>query len=53
MSNEAIRKLRRAIEDEGRSPQHHRAVMAQHRHEWPTLWRAIDELLAEGSDQDG
>jgi len=41
-----IEAVRRAISDEGRSPQQHRATMAQHRSEWPTLWRAIDGLLA-------
>lgn len=38
--------LRAAIENEGLRPDVHRAIMARHRHEWPTLWRAIDALLA-------
>jgi hypothetical protein len=36
----------RAIKEEGVNPQHHREVMTKHRKEWPTLWRAIDRLLA-------
>jgi hypothetical protein len=33
-----------AIEDEGRVPRYHRQIMARHRKEWPTLWRAIDRI---------
>lgn len=40
-----IKKLRDAIEDPGRNPGYHYGVMAKHRKEWPTLWKAIDELL--------
>lgn len=39
--------LRAAIHDEGQRPDIHRGVMRRHRMEWPTLWRAIDVLLAE------
>jgi hypothetical protein len=41
-----VEKLRRAIEEEGPQPAHHRETMARHRREWPTLWAAIDDLLA-------
>jgi hypothetical protein len=40
-----LEQLRRAIEDEGGNPRHHRETMARHRDEWPALWRAIDGLL--------
>lgn len=43
---EALTMLRRAIEDEGPVPSYHRRIMRRHRDEWPTLWRAIDALLA-------
>lgn len=43
--NHAIERLRLAIEDEGPRPDLHRATLARHRAEWPTLWRAIDNLL--------
>lgn len=36
-----------AIKNEGISPDHHRRVMRKHRRQWPTLWRAIDNLLEE------
>lgn len=38
--------LRRAIEDRGQRPDVHDAIMRRHRAEWPTLWAAIDALLA-------
>lgn len=37
-----------AINNAGPNPQHHREVMARHRREWPTLWRALDALRGEG-----
>lgn len=42
----ALRRLRRAVEDEGRNPLHHRSVLADSRRAWPALWEAIDGLLA-------
>lgn len=45
--DEAIAALRAAIENEGPHPEVHREVMARHRAEWPTLWTAIDALLAD------
>lgn len=45
---EDVQALRAAIEDEGVAPGHHREIMARHRSEWPTLWRAIDAILEAG-----
>lgn len=42
-----LEQLRAAIRDEGPAPELHRAVMARHRREWPVLWEALDDLLAE------
>lgn len=42
----AIKKLIRAIKNEGAVPQYHRHVMRKHRSEWATLWSAIDEIVA-------
>lgn len=33
-----------AIDNPGPRPDYHRAVMERHRAEWPTLWRALDNL---------
>lgn len=41
--------VRTAIRDEGPRPKWHRAMMERHRREWPTLWAALDALLAEPS----
>jgi hypothetical protein len=38
--------LRRAILDKGPRPDVHDEIMTRHRREWPTLWRAIDRLVA-------
>lgn len=43
---EAVDDVAMAILDEGRSPALHRQTMARHRREWPTLWVALDALLA-------
>lgn len=40
-----VEKIRRAIHDPGRSPATHLATMSRHRSEWPTLHKAIDEML--------
>jgi hypothetical protein len=37
--------IRDAIENEGPQPDYHQKVMARHRKEWPTLWKAIDAAL--------
>lgn len=43
---QAVEAVRRAVLDAGSHPKHHREVMARHRKEWPTLWLALDALLA-------
>lgn len=43
---QAALELRRAVVLPGPQPQWHRSVIARHRAEWPTLWRAIDQVLA-------
>lgn len=48
---DAVAQVMRAIRVEGRSPTWHRRVMARHRAEWPTLWRALDRL-AYASDRE-
>ena len=42
----AVEKLIAAIKVEGPVPQYHRHVLRKHRSEWPTLWKAIDEISA-------
>ena len=42
---DAWMEVRRAVLDKGRAPRLHDEIMAQHRHEWPTLWAAIDNAL--------
>ena len=42
-----IHDLVRAVLDEGPKPAAHRQIMARHRREWPTLWRAIDAIIAD------
>lgn len=42
-----IQAIHDAIKNEGISPHYHRRVMRKHRRQWPTLWRAIDNLLEE------
>lgn len=44
---EAAHRVHRAIVDEGPVPPYHNRVMEKHRKEWPTLWAALDELIAE------
>lgn len=44
--DEAVAAIIAAIEQPGRSPAYHRAIMSRHRREWPVLWRAIDALRA-------
>lgn len=36
--------LLNAINNAGPVPKHHIQVAAKHRKEWPTLWKAIDQL---------
>lgn len=42
----SLRRLERAITDEGPATVLHRRTANRHRAEWPTLWRAIDEVRA-------
>lgn len=49
---DGIASLGRAISNQGPVPRYHRQVMADHRREWPTLWRAIDDLRALLPDDD-
>ena len=46
----ALRDLQVAVQDEGPAPRYHRDILARHRHEWPTLWHAIDRILAAMDD---
>lgn len=41
----AIRQLREAINNCGSHPEYHDRVMQEQRHQWPTLWLAIDKIL--------
>lgn len=43
---EAALNVRDAIRDPGPHPEHHAGVMDQSRRTWPTLWDALDRLLA-------
>ena len=43
---EAIEAIRAAITDAGPHPEYHYTLMERHRAEWPTLWAALDALLA-------
>lgn len=41
--SDAVQAVISAIRDPGSHPDWHREVMARHRAEWPTLWRALDQ----------
>ena len=47
MDDAALEAVRRAITDAGSHPGYHRSVMRRHRAEWPSLWHALDKLLAD------
>jgi len=47
--DDAVAAVRDAILNEGPKSAYHRAVMARHRRKWPTLWSALDRLLAVGA----
>jgi len=38
--------LRKALEDEGPQPEYHRQVMVETEQRWPTLMRAVRDVLA-------
>ena len=42
-----VERLRKAIQDEGPHPQHHRRKLEQLSREWPTLYTAITGLINE------
>lgn len=42
----ALLKLRMAIENKGPNPEYHDAQLARLRVEWPTLYEAIEAVLA-------
>ncbi len=42
----ALHRLSQAVLDHGPSPTHHYQVMERHRAEWPSLWAAIDDVVA-------
>lgn len=48
-----IEAVRQAIENPGPFPEHHRRTMARQRADWPTLWKALDALLAEPERRSG
>lgn len=45
VAEEALR-VRKAIVDEGPVPRVHRRIMRRHREQWPTLWKALDDMVA-------
>src|SRR5688500_14009376 len=40
----ALEQMWQALENEGPRPDYHRMIQQRHEREWPTLWRAIDEV---------
>lgn len=47
MSEGVVQRILEAIINPGRNPALHYRMMERHRKEWPTLWAALDELVAE------
>lgn len=43
--SDALEAVRAAVRDKGSHPAYHDDMMARHRRQWPTLWRALDVLL--------
>lgn len=43
---ESSSRIAHAIHEPGPRPDLHRLIETRHRREWPTLWRAIDELMS-------
>lgn len=44
--DEAVRAIVDAVVIEGPQPALHRRTLRRHRRQWPTLWKAIDALVA-------
>lgn len=45
--NAVINQLASAILNEGPEPAYHRQVINLQRRQWPVLWQAIDQVIAE------
>jgi hypothetical protein len=45
-TEEAVKNVVMAIRDSGSVPRWHYRIMFRHRKEWPTLWKALDELIS-------
>ena len=43
----AVRGIHRAVEDPGSHPDYHRMVAIRTKHDWPSLWRAIQQAIKE------
>ena len=43
---QAVKAVVMAVRDPGRAPRFHYRLMFRHRKQWPTLWKALDELIA-------
>ena len=41
-----INEIVNAIIVEGPRPDYHRSLLKRHRSQWPTLWAALDKLIA-------
>ena len=41
----AVERIEKAIVEEGKMPEYHKAVMKRHRDEWGTLHNAIDNAI--------
>jgi hypothetical protein len=41
-----VQQVQEAISNEGPRPDYHRIIVGRHRRQFPTLWVALDELLA-------
>jgi hypothetical protein len=44
--NNVVNKIVNAIIDSGNHPVYHDKMMKRHSKEWPTLWKALDELVS-------
>lgn len=46
-----VEEILAALKNQGPSPTFHKYVMAKHRTEWPTLWKALDRLVKENEQK--